>query len=81
MCLYSILYFLLEQNFANIHAELAQGKRYTVCLHANTTTLVHEEWDEELPELNVCSDGITIDLTSPIPGKIYINGPDVTYQV
>ncbi|XP_063408929.1 uncharacterized protein LOC134692410 [Mytilus trossulus] len=60
---------------------LEHGKRYTVCIHAPSKALHHEKWTELLEEISVCSDGITVDLTSPITGKVWI-GPvaDIQYK-
>ncbi|XP_076085244.1 uncharacterized protein LOC143056054 isoform X2 [Mytilus galloprovincialis] len=58
---------------------LAHGKRYTMCIHAPSKPIHHEKWTELLEEINVCSDGITVDLTSPITGKVWI-GPVTEIQ-
>ncbi|XP_076085163.1 uncharacterized protein LOC143055975 isoform X1 [Mytilus galloprovincialis] len=59
---------------------LEHGKRYTICIYAPSKTLQHEKWTESLKEISVCSDGITVDLTPPITGKVWI-GPTVETQI
>jgi hypothetical protein len=42
----------------------------------------YEKWIEELEETYACSDGITVDLTPPIPGRVWIGvDPFEHYQV
>lgn len=82
------IYFdsLTDKNFANIHFNeteyLTHGRRYSVCIYAPETVIKHEKWTETLDTVTSCSDGVTVDLTPPVPGKVWI-GPDpiVFYQV
>ncbi|ESO88616.1 hypothetical protein LOTGIDRAFT_234474 [Lottia gigantea] len=61
---------------------LKHGRRYHVCLHADSTTLQHEKWDENLEEINSCSDGITVDLSPPSGGRVWIQtDTNTNYQV
>ncbi|ESO83749.1 hypothetical protein LOTGIDRAFT_168990 [Lottia gigantea] len=61
---------------------LKHGRRYHVCLHADSTALQHEKWDEDLEEINSCSDGITIDLSPPSGGRVWIQtDTNTNYQV
>ncbi|ESO88609.1 hypothetical protein LOTGIDRAFT_165393 [Lottia gigantea] len=72
------------QEYINIKPPqlLKHGRRYHVCLHADSTTLQHEKWDEDLEEINSCSDGITVDLTPPSGGRVWIQtDTDTNYQV
>jgi hypothetical protein len=62
--------------------QLIHGTRYTVCVHADYTTMLHETWTEELQEISACSDGIVIDLTPPTAGIVWIGSNRGTlYQV
>nr|XP_034301655.1 uncharacterized protein LOC105322112 [Crassostrea gigas] len=61
--------------FININfdpGELVHGERYMVCIHTVYTEIKHEMWTQVLPELNICSDGIMVDLTPPTPGQVWI---------
>ncbi|WAR04893.1 hypothetical protein MAR_020262 [Mya arenaria] len=49
---------------------LKHGRRYIVCIHANETYLYHEKWTQHLNEFMECTDGVTVDITPPIAGKI-----------
>ena len=60
---------------------LNDGHRYAVCIHAEATVLEHEYWKEYLPEISLCSDGITVDTTPPSPGNVWIYHRDAIYQV
>ncbi|WAR05117.1 hypothetical protein MAR_020486 [Mya arenaria] len=51
---------------------LKHGKRYIVCIHANETYIYHEKWTQHLGEFMECSDGVTVDITPPISGKVWI---------
>ncbi|XP_067682774.1 uncharacterized protein [Haliotis asinina] len=52
--------------------KLRHGKRFYICLHADVTDTQYEKWNKTLPEVNACSDGVTVDLTPPSPGTITI---------
>ena len=61
---------------------MLHGTRYTVCVHADRTYITHETWIEELLETNACSDGIVVDLTPPVSGRLWIgHNPSTLYQV
>ena len=51
---------------------LEEGSRYHICIYANATSLVHEKWIEELLEISVCSNGVTVDTDNPIGGLVWI---------
>ena len=74
-----------DLNYINVYfdaAELIHGYRYVTCVHADATTIAHERWPQELPEINECSDGVTLDLTPPLAGDVWIgNNKDIRYQV
>ena len=56
----------------NVHnLDLEEGNRYHICIYANDTVIVHEKWNETLPEVSVCSNGVTVDTESPIGGKVW----------
>ena len=62
--------------------ELHHGKRFRFCVYAPKTSVSYEKWIEELEETYACSDGITVDLTPPIPGRVWIGvDPYEHYQV
>lgn len=62
--------------------ELEHGQRYMVCIHSEYTEIIYEKWTQVLPEINECSDGIVVDLTPPVAGKVWIgNKQGVEYQV
>jgi hypothetical protein len=61
---------------------LTHGAQYVVCIHADNVTLEYETWSEILPEVSTCSDGVTVDLTPPTAGLVWIgHDPDTHYQV
>ncbi|XP_063415906.1 uncharacterized protein LOC134697555 [Mytilus trossulus] len=61
--------------------ELVHGTRYTVCVHANPIQIPRETWIEYLEEINACSDGIVVDLTPPVAGRLWIGlNPGLIYQ-
>ncbi|CAG2242538.1 unnamed protein product [Mytilus edulis] len=65
----------------NDESHLQHGKRYKICIHAPAKIVEHEKWTETLLEVNKCSDGITVDLTSPVPGNVWIGlTADIKYQ-
>lgn len=62
--------------------DLIHGTRYTVCVHADRKLIEHETWIEELVATNACSDGIVVDLSPPIKGRLWIGtNPGIDYQV
>ncbi|XP_061193435.1 uncharacterized protein LOC133201664 [Saccostrea echinata] len=68
-------------NFKFKEGELEHGQRYMVCIHAAYTEIKYEKWTQVLPEINECSDGIVVDLTPPVPGKVWIGNEGVQYQI
>ncbi|XP_062569401.1 uncharacterized protein LOC134231455, partial [Saccostrea cucullata] len=61
--------------------ELVHGQRYMVCIHTEYTEIKHELWTQVLPQLDICSDGIVVDLTPPSPGEVWIgNVRGIKYQ-
>ncbi|CAC5386462.1 unnamed protein product [Mytilus coruscus] len=73
-----------ENGFINVeftNNELVHGTRYTVCVHAAATKVQHETWIEDLPEISSCSDGVIVDLTPPVAGRLWIGtNPGQIYQ-
>ncbi|CAC5370733.1 unnamed protein product [Mytilus coruscus] len=64
-----------DNGFMNVeftNNELFHGTRYIVCVHADATKIQHETWVEDLAEINACSDGIIVDLTPPVAGRLWI---------
>lgn len=43
-----------------------------MCIHAPRKEVEYEKWTEVLYETNICSDGVTVDLTPPTPGHVWI---------
>lgn len=68
--------FPLEKEYVNVlfrdGEELKHGQRYMICIYAPQTVVTHEKWVETLEEFSGCSDGVTVDLTPPIPGNVWI---------
>ncbi|XP_060084880.1 uncharacterized protein LOC132564227 [Ylistrum balloti] len=61
--------------------ELQHGARYIVCLHAGSTVIQQETWTQTLEAVSMCSDGVVVDLTPPIPGNVWIGHvPGSLYQ-
>ncbi|XP_019617782.1 PREDICTED: uncharacterized protein LOC109465081, partial [Branchiostoma belcheri] len=70
-----------EENFVNVPGiELLHGRRYHICVHANATVLHFELFDQSLDEVDSCSIGITVDLTPPLPGQVWVNHKDGQFQ-
>ncbi|XP_078696304.1 uncharacterized protein LOC144924691 isoform X1 [Branchiostoma floridae x Branchiostoma belcheri] len=68
-------------NFVNLpDLKLDHGRRYHICLHANKTVLQFETFDQTLSEVDACSNGITVDLTPPAPGQVWVNRRDQAFQ-
>ena len=74
---------MVENEYVNIYnLNLEHGKRYHVCIHANSTTQTFEKWEGILPEVSSCSDGVVIDITPPNPGQVWIGwDTHIQYQV
>ncbi|XP_038057739.1 uncharacterized protein LOC119729229 [Patiria miniata] len=71
-----------DKEFVNVpDLVLHHGKRYRICIHADEVTLEHELWNELLPAVSRCSDGVVIDTTPPTPGSVWIGWDQhQTYQ-
>ncbi|XP_078682420.1 uncharacterized protein LOC144916894 [Branchiostoma floridae x Branchiostoma belcheri] len=70
-----------EENFVNVpDIELLHGRRYHICVHANATVLHFELFDQSLDKVDSCSNGITVDLTPPLPGQVWVNHKDLQFQ-
>ena len=80
-----ILPIYSEHEFVNVHfipGELKHGSRYMFCIHVNASKIEHEFWDEELEEIDECSNGITVDLTPPVTADVWIgNRKEELFQV
>ncbi|CAC5375358.1 unnamed protein product [Mytilus coruscus] len=71
-------YINVEFNDTNY---LIHGRRYSICIHAPETVIEHEKWTETLDTVTSCSDGVTVDLTPPVPGRVWVgDNPLVAYQ-
>lgn len=61
---------------------LKHGERYMICIFAPKLIVYHEEWNETLDEISDCSDGVTVDLTPPTAGHVWIGiDSSDSYQV
>ncbi|XP_076075242.1 uncharacterized protein LOC143046127 [Mytilus galloprovincialis] len=74
-----------EDNYVNAMFNktkyLIHGGRYSICIHAPETVIEHEKWTETLETVTSCSDGVTVDLTPPVPGRVWVGAdPLVAYQ-
>ncbi|XP_038051300.1 uncharacterized protein LOC119724354 isoform X2 [Patiria miniata] len=71
-----------DKEFVNVpNLVLEHGMRYRICIHADEMTLEHELWNEQLPAVSSCSDGVVIDTTPPTPGSVWIGWDQhQTYQ-
>jgi hypothetical protein len=74
-----------EHEFVNVElssGELEHGRRYIICIHSNASKIEHEFWDQELQEIDECSNGITVDLTPPVAADVWIgNEKEDLFQV
>ncbi|XP_053398947.1 uncharacterized protein LOC128556937 [Mercenaria mercenaria] len=52
--------------------ELTHGRRYIICIHANASKLQREFWEQDLGEIDECSNGVTVDLTPPVTTDVWI---------
>ncbi|KAK3581570.1 hypothetical protein CHS0354_031918 [Potamilus streckersoni] len=62
--------YLNENNY------LVDGRRYVICIHANKTAITKERWIQYLEAVSACSDGVTVDIAPPTPGKVWIGTED-----
>ncbi|KAK7500517.1 hypothetical protein BaRGS_00008092 [Batillaria attramentaria] len=53
---------------------LENGRHYYVCISADAETVTFEKWTDDLPAVSACSDGVTVDLTSPVAGSVEVEG-------
>ncbi|XP_071082513.1 uncharacterized protein [Haliotis cracherodii] len=60
--------------FVETERRLVHGRSYYVCVHADARTVENEKWTEDLPEVNSCSDGVTVDVTPPSGGRVFLGG-------
>ncbi|XP_064635756.1 uncharacterized protein LOC135492940 [Lineus longissimus] len=51
---------------------LIHGRRYYICIHAKAVNIEFEKWTQIIPEAYNCSDGVTVDLTAPTEGDVWI---------
>ncbi|XP_022105050.1 uncharacterized protein LOC110986986 isoform X2 [Acanthaster planci] len=64
-----------DKEFVNVpDLALEHGKRYRICIHADEVTLEHQGWNEQLPAVSSCSNGVVIDTTPPTPGSVWVGG-------
>ncbi|XP_022103276.1 uncharacterized protein LOC110986013 isoform X2 [Acanthaster planci] len=62
-----------DKEFVNVpNLSLLHGRRYRICIRADEVTLEHELWNEPLPAVSSCSDGVVVDTTPPTPGSVWI---------
>ncbi|XP_022088109.1 uncharacterized protein LOC110977889 isoform X2 [Acanthaster planci] len=60
-----------DKEFVNIPGlSLQHSNRYRVCVHANQVVIEHETWNQTLPSVSSCSDGVVVDTTPPIAGSV-----------
>ncbi|XP_041351011.1 uncharacterized protein LOC121369994 [Gigantopelta aegis] len=63
-----------DKEYINVPFKLERGKHYYICIYAKEKVLKHEKWTELLPEVKECSDGVVLDLTKPLGGRVWVNG-------
>ncbi|XP_038071216.1 uncharacterized protein LOC119740085 [Patiria miniata] len=64
-----------DKEFVNVPGlSLQHGSCYRICIHANRVVLQHETWNQTLPSVSSCSDGVVVDTTPPTPGSVWIGG-------
>ena len=75
------LLYLSDRKYVNVvfgsgssRPALQNGRHYYVCIHAVEETLHYEKWSENLTDVRGCSDGVTVDLTPPEGGKVWVDG-------
>lgn len=56
--------------------QLRHGHRYYICVWSNSTIVQHENFKEELPKLEVCTNGVTIDLKRPLGGCVSVGSEE-----
>ena len=47
---------------------LYQARRYHICISSAAVIIQHETYNESLPAIEYCTDGVTVDTTPPTPG-------------
>ncbi|KAL3841827.1 hypothetical protein ACJMK2_019926 [Sinanodonta woodiana] len=69
-----------DKEYVNVYLNdnnyLVDGRRYVICIHANMTAIKKERWTEYIEAVSACSDGVTVDLAPPTPGKVWIGTED-----
>ena len=58
--------------------ELQHGHRYYFCVWSNATSIEHENFREDLPPIEVCTNGVTIDLRRPLAGCVWVGSEEVS---
>ncbi|XP_069132408.1 uncharacterized protein [Argopecten irradians] len=64
-----------RNKFVNVpfsEGQLQHGKRYMICIHAESATKDQEIWELSLNQTTDCSDGVTVDVTPPQAGQVWI---------
>ena len=51
---------------------LEDGRRYVVCVFANSTTIKTGHQDVHLPTVSACSDGVLADHEAPVAGHVWL---------
>ena len=70
--LYSVT-SLTDDEFVSVsNLTLSHGQRYITCIHANETVKKYEHFEQRLPAVSMCSNGVTVDMTPPRPGLVWI---------
>jgi hypothetical protein len=59
--------------------ELQHGHRYYFCVWSNATSIQHENFREDLPPIEVCSNGVTIDLEHPLAGCVWVGNEEMSH--
>ena len=53
-----------------------EGQRFYICIYSNGTDIDFEKFDQHLPEVDECSNGIVVDIGPPTQGHVYIGSED-----
>ncbi|KAL3841826.1 hypothetical protein ACJMK2_019925 [Sinanodonta woodiana] len=69
-----------DREYVNVYLNstnyLMDGRRYVICIYAKKTAIKKERWIQYLEAVSACSDGVTVDLAPPTPGKVWIGTED-----
>ena len=62
---------------------LHEGGRYYICIFGEEAELIYETWTETVQQADYCTDGIVVDVSPPVAGRITLGTRDthVYYQV